>query len=133
MNPMDTTQTQLKRVMYKKNVSQAELSRTTGISYPQLNTYANGTNNPGKRIQKVIAEALEVAVEDIFTEQDTTQTQLKRAIYEKNMTQVELAKITGINYSQLNTYVNGLKTPRKRIQEIIADKLGVSVEEIFPK
>ncbi len=66
MRPMDTNTTPLKRVMYNKKVSQAELSRATSISYPQLNTYVNGVNVPGEKIQKLIAEKLGVYVEEIF-------------------------------------------------------------------
>lgn len=44
MKPLNTDTTILKKTMYSKNITQAHLSRITGISYPQLSTYVNGVN-----------------------------------------------------------------------------------------
>ncbi|MBV5329978.1 MAG: helix-turn-helix transcriptional regulator [Chlorobium sp.] len=68
MKFLDIETTPLKRTMYYKNITQAELSRMTGIAYAQLNTYCNGKNTPGEKIRKVLAEALGVAIEEIFPE-----------------------------------------------------------------
>ena len=66
MKFLDTHTTSLKLVMYNKNMTQAQLCRATGIAYPQLNTYCNGVNVPGRRIKKILADALGVSVKEIF-------------------------------------------------------------------
>lgn len=66
MDLLDIETTPLKRAMYQRNITQAQLSRMTGIAYPQVNTYCNGTNVPGVKIRKILADALKVAVEEIF-------------------------------------------------------------------
>lgn len=49
---------QLKAVMSAQGLSQAELSRLTGIGKPSISQYLNGTNKPTQKRQRVIAEAL---------------------------------------------------------------------------
>lgn len=66
MRLLDAETTVLKKVIYEKNITQAELSRMVAIAYPQLNTYCNGSNVPGQKIKQRIADVLQVPVEEIF-------------------------------------------------------------------
>ena len=53
MEMLGTETTELKRIMYSKNITQSKLSRMSGIAYPQINTYCNGVNKPGIKIQNL--------------------------------------------------------------------------------
>ena len=63
----------------------------------------------------------------------TDTTPLKQTMYRLNVTQAELCRMTGIAYPQMNTYCNGGNTPGEKIMQLIANALGVPIEEVFPE
>jgi len=55
---------------------------------------------------------------------------LKRAMFERGMTQKQLATMTGITDSGISQYMHGLVTPRKGALEKLASTLNVSPESL---
>lgn len=55
----------LRRIMYKKGMTQAELSELTGISQPQISTYLSGKNSPSFYKVDRIAKALGCSTDDL--------------------------------------------------------------------
>lgn len=56
----------LKRIMWEKHMSGAELSRLTGIGKPSISQYINGLNVPKQERLPAIAEALGCTVEELM-------------------------------------------------------------------
>lgn len=57
--------------------------------------------------------------------------ELKKARIDKNMTQVEIAKLAGMNVATYNRKENGVIEFKESEIKIIAELLGVDVNEIF--
>ena len=56
---------------------------------------------------------------------------IKRARLEKNCTIHELATACGVCDSAINNYESGLRVPRDTIKPIMAEFLGVTVQDLF--
>lgn len=54
------------KVLAKKKISQAELSRLTGLAAPYVNRIVRGAQRPGLDTAQRIAAALEVSVEELW-------------------------------------------------------------------
>lgn len=55
----------LRKLMFRKDISQNELSRRTGITQPMLNKYITGKVTPGFYAVDRICRALECSVEEL--------------------------------------------------------------------
>lgn len=75
----------LKKIMWERHMSGAELSRLTGIGKPSISQYVNGLSVPKQDRLPVIAEALGCTVEELMGEgpPDTPQE----------------AEVSGVNYT----------------------------------
>jgi len=58
--------TKLRKILSKEKVSQAELSRFTGISTNQINNYVTGRCDIPLKKAKKIADILEVKIDDLI-------------------------------------------------------------------
>lgn len=56
----------LKRMIISQGYSQNSFSKHTGISQTQITNLINGRRNPGPEVAKTIADALDMAFEDLF-------------------------------------------------------------------
>ena len=54
------------QIRNKKNITQKQLSKITGISERSLRHYISGDKSPTLEKLKIIAEALDVKVQDLF-------------------------------------------------------------------
>lgn len=59
---------------------------------------------------------------------NTFSQRLKQAMKERDITQVELSRITGLGKSSISQYVSGKNLPSRGNMKIIADALDVSCE-----
>ena len=50
-----------------------------------------------------------------------------------NMTQLELAAITGINNSSISNYEDGKHYPNANNARKLADALGCTIDDLYPK
>lgn len=57
--------------------------------------------------------------------------ELKKARIDKNMTQVEIAKLAGMNIATYNRKENGIREFNESEIKKIAEILGVKIEEVF--
>lgn len=57
--------------------------------------------------------------------------ELKKARIDKNLTQVEIAKLAGMNIATYNRKENGIIEFKESEIRKVAEILGVSVEELF--
>jgi len=57
----------LKSVMEQRGISQAELSKLTGIGKPSISQYLSGKNEPSPKNVKTIADALDCPVDRLIT------------------------------------------------------------------
>ena len=53
---------------------------------------------------------------------------LRKALNDKNITQRQLARMTGLNESLISSYCRGIRMPRIKNARILACALGVTVE-----
>lgn len=55
----------LRRLMFRKNINQKELSEMTGISYISISNYLNGKNSPSFYNADRIARALDCSIDEL--------------------------------------------------------------------
>lgn len=53
---------------------------------------------------------------------------LRKALKDKNITQRQLARMTGLSESLISSYCRGIRTPRMKNARILACALGVTEE-----
>lgn len=56
---------------------------------------------------------------------------LRRIRREKDITQTELSKMTGINQVQISYYENGKRSPRVELLKAMAEALEVTTDELL--
>lgn len=56
----------LRKIRLSKGITQAELSKKTGISQVQISYYENARRTPRIELLKAIAEALEVTTDELL-------------------------------------------------------------------
>lgn len=57
---------------------------------------------------------------------------LKIKIIERFRTQADFARIVGLSEDRLSRLIHGRVKPREAEQKVIAKKLGIEIEQIFP-
>ena len=56
---------------------------------------------------------------------------LKELMESKSITQAELADVAGVSEAGMSYFVRGVKQPSLAVAKRIADKLGVTVDELL--
>lgn len=59
-------------------------------------------------------------------------TQIKRIMFEREISLKELSLETGISYNNLSRIVNGKQTPHLDTAHLIAETLNLHINKVFP-
>lgn len=131
----------LERVMIARSVSQSELARGTGMTFPAIHNLVTGkATNPKLETVKSIAEFLNVPANSLLDDEVLTSVEkasapfgprLKKLMRERRITAYRLAKLTEISHVAIIGIVNGQTVnPRRDNLQKIANALGLTVESM---
>ena len=73
MNTRRHEVSQLKQILWDKQVSQSQLAADTGISYVYLNRIINGWVVPSRKTQSLISKYLDVTPAEIFNNKNNSE------------------------------------------------------------
>ena len=131
----------LERVMIARSVSQSELARGTGMTFPAIHNLVTGkATNPKMETVKSIAEFLNVPANSLLDDDVLASVEkasspfgprLKKLMQERRITAYRLAKLTGISHPTIIDIINGRTAdPRPNSLQKIANALGLTVENV---
>lgn len=131
----------LERVMIARSVSQSELARGTGMTFPAIHNLVTGkATNPKMETVKSIAEFLNVPTNSLLDDEVLASVEkasvpfgprLKKLMRERRITAYRLAKLTEISHAAIIGIVNGQTVnPRRDNLQKIANALGLTVESM---
>ena len=121
----------LRELRKRDNVTQQELSDIIGISRNQLNAYEAGRMNPSVKNKRKIAEHFKVDVSEIIDLSAAPKSSVKYYRQMRNLTQKELAEMTGQGASNLVMIESGKRMPSIEKAILISKTLKVPVAEIW--
>lgn len=131
----------LERVMIARSVSQSELARGTGMTFPAIHNLVTGkATNPKMETVKSIAGFLNVPTNSLLDDDALASVEkapspfgprLKKLIQERRITTYRLAKLTGLSHAALSAIVKGraINLHPNNLQKI-ASALGLTVENM---
>ena len=131
----------LERVMIARSVSQSELARGTGMTFPAIHNLVTGkATNPKMETVKSIADFLNVPTNSLLEDDALASVEkasspfgprLKKLMQERRITAYRLAKLTGLSHAALSAIVKGRAIkPRPDNLQKIASALGLTVENM---
>lgn len=128
----------LKMLRLRKGMTQAELSKVSGIYQNQISNYEKGNRSPSPKIAEKLLAALDAPAEYWESFQKTAKTEypalaenIKKLRQNMGLTQTELAKIIGTTQAKLSGYENGLHIPNPIQLTRLAAFFGVNVEQLL--
>lgn len=124
----------------ERRINQLMLSELSGINRQTISDLMDGKRTAQKKTLVRIAKALDVKVEDLYpkgmkpeTIPENTGGKIRKLCIEKSISQIELARRTGLNYRTIGAIVSGYHEPRKSTLEKIAVALDVNAQDLYPK
>jgi transcriptional regulator with XRE-family HTH domain len=131
----------LGRVMIARSVSQSELARGTGMTFPAIHNLVTGkATNPKMETVKSIAEFLNVPANSLLDDDVLASVEkasspfslhLRELMQERRITAYRLAKLTGISHPAIIDIINGrTANPQPNNLQKIANALGLTVENM---
>ncbi len=125
----------IKNLCYIRGMTQGNLANRSSISITTVNFILNRKHTPAGTTVKLIANALEISVEELMTSKvpsyEDAIKNIKRVCKEKGMTQSELAKKIGVSRQTVISIMNGKSKATVTTIKSIAKVLGVLSEDIF--
>ena len=136
MNKEEAFGTVLKKLRLYKGMTQAELSKASGIYQAQLSHYENGTHSPSPENVMKLLTILDAPQEyfDFFYQKKAEETLAKNIrMFRKinRITQTELAKAVGVTQAQISSYEKGMHKPAPKHLSHLAAYFGVDIERLL--
>ena len=109
-----------------------ELSAETGIGLSTISNYENGYSTPKKKNAQILANYFGVSVSYLLGLESEVPnskilTPFQFLVKESQKKLTTISEETGIAYPTLSGYNQGIRTPKKKNAQILADYFGVSV------
>lgn len=128
--PRRACDTAIAKARLAKGMTQKALAEAVGAKPSQISAWERGAIPPSIDALMRIANALEVDAATLFPPQKQEKNNVKALRTAKGMTQIELAKIIGVTQSTYSAYESGAyELPMDKLP-LIAEALGVSVDDI---
>ena len=128
----------LKLLRLRKGMTQAELSKVSGIYQTQISNYEKGSRTPSPKIVKKLLTVLDAPIEyfdllqkPVKTEYPALADNIRSQRKQRGMTQTELAEIIGTTQAKLSGYENGLHIPNPDQIARLSSFFKVSVEQLL--
>lgn len=122
----------LKELRKEKGVTQAEVAKIINTNQSQYGKYENGKTNLSLETSKILANYFDVSVPYLLglepeVPNSKTLTPFQLLVKDSKLSLKEISEATGIRYSTLGNYNQGIRTPKKKNAQILANYFGVSV------
>lgn len=122
----------LKELRKEKGVTQAEVAKIINTNQSQYGKYENGKTNLSLETSKILANYFDVSVSYLLglepeVPNSKILTPFQLLVKDSKLSLKEISEETGIVYSTLSGYNQGIRTPKKKNAQILADYFGVSV------
>lgn len=120
----------LRELRKEKGLTQAELAQVVHTNQSQYGKYENGKTKLSLDNAKILADFFGVSIpyilglDNIF---EKPPTRIGELIDSSSKTLKEISKETGIAYPTLSGYNQGIRTPKKKNAQILADYFEVSI------
>ena len=132
---VESVKTKLQAMRISAGMSQAQLAYRAGTSYTTLSAYENGRRNVRRMSDDLasrIAAVLQCSVDDVRAHIDTPKTsrKLKEMRRAARITQVDLARQTGVTQAAISAYERGIRPIQDDTAKRIAAVLHCTPDEI---
>ena len=122
----------LKELRKEKGVTQAEVAKIINTNQSQYGKYENGKTNLSLETSKILANYFDVSVPYLLGLEPEVPyskilTPFQLLVKDSKLSLKEISEETGIVYSTLSGYNQGIRTPKKKNAQILADYFGVSI------
>ncbi|MDE7499047.1 helix-turn-helix domain-containing protein, partial [Streptococcus agalactiae] len=123
----------LKELRKQKRNTQAEVAKILGTNQSQYGKYENERTQLSLDNAKILADYFGVSpayllgLETEFEPVESRETQFQILVKDRKLSLREISEDTGINYSTIGNYNQGIRIPNARNAAILADYFRVSV------
>lgn len=137
---MATVGENILRILEERGMTRKQLADKAGVCRSTIDTIVR--NNHKTRIStiKIIVEALEVDVTEIYPEGTIEKIPcnsigeiIQKLTLQKGITDTELANMSGLSHATIRSVKQNKHTPQENTLKAIADALGVKANKLFPK
>lgn len=134
MEKLDTIGKRIKHFRESKGMSQNELAEKIGVHYTSIFKWENESRVPKEKNIQKIANILGVNYLDLNTQKEVKKVidksigeKIKYFRKKKNLTQKDLAKLSGINEESIQKYEQNVRKPSEKQMQKIANGLDINI------
>lgn len=123
----------LKELRKKKGLTQADLAKVINTNQSQYGKYENGKTSLSIENSKILAEFFGVSpaylleLETEFEPVESRKTNFQILVKDRKLSLREISEATGINYSTIGNYNQGIRTPNARNAQILSDYFRIPI------
>ena len=120
---------QLKKIMYEKNITQAELAEKLGINSSMISQWVTGTGNPRLKSVRKIAAVLGIPVNSLIEENFSAGSNEQSNCKDKNVNINLIMKLIEENNKRFEAEISYIKEVLKKFEKEF-EKVGTTVEQL---
>lgn len=124
----------LKKLRKEKGLTQSDLAKVLNTNQSQYGKYENGKTNLSLENAQILADYFGVTLpyllgldDDSCIDGSKKMTPFQSLVRDRGLSLKEISEATGIAYPTLSGYNQGIRTPKKKNAQIIAEYFGVSI------
>ena len=124
----------LKKLRKEKGLTQADLAKVLNTNQSQYGKYENGKTNLSLENAKILAEYFGVSTpyllgldDDSSTDESRKMTPFQSLVRDRGISLKEISEATGIGYSTVGNYNQGIRIPNARNAQLLSEYFGVSI------
>ena len=120
----------IKELRQKNNLTLDDIEAKTGIKRGTYSNYENSKTEPKLEVWQELARFFNVSVPYLQGFDEHKSNRLKELRQHENISQGDLAKVTGLTRQAISNYERGNRYPSRETWQQLADYFGVSVPYI---